>query len=493
MKIHKYLIWAGIATLLLSSRMMGQRLDPFFQPGKARALILSGFNNHDWRSTTPRLREILVGSGRFDVRVNEDPRGMTAGTLAPYDVLILDYQGPRLGEAAEEAIREFVASGKGMVVVHGASYGFSGLDVLGDGHVPTGLVEKPWPEFINLVGGIWSKANPETSHGDRHTFKVEFRDTAHPITRDLGDFFWATDELYHNLKMTESVHVLATAFSRPETRGTGEDEPILWTVDYGKGRVFQTVLGHDLVAMAEPGFEATFARGCEWAATGTVTLPPRLNLNARDPKALRVLVVTGGHEFQTEFYTLFESRDLIWSHATSNEAAFAEDLRDRFDVVLLYDLSPSLSDKGRGNLTRFLENNRGLVVLHHALADYNDWPWWWQDVVGGRYILDNSDSRGSTFQQGVEMFVRPVAKHPVVAGLSPLHHIDEAYKQMWYSPDIEVLLRADVPESDGPVAWVSPYKPSRVVAIQLGHDRQVFLYPGFRDLIHRALLWTGGR
>jgi type 1 glutamine amidotransferase len=379
------------------------------------------------------------------------------------------------------------------VVVHGASYGFSGLDVLGDGHVPTGLVEAPWPEFIQLVGGIWSKANPETSHGDRHSFKVEFRDTAHPVTRGMGDFFWATDELYHNLKMTEAVHVLATAFSSPETRGTGEDEPILWTVDYGKGRVFQTVLGHDLVAMAEPGFEATFARGCEWSATGKVTLPAQLELNSRDPNALRVLVVTGGHPFQSEFYTLFESRDLVWDHATSNEAAFAEDLRERYDVVLLYDLSPSLSEAARSNVTRFLESNKGLVILHHALADYNDWPWWWQEVVGGRYILDNSDGHGSTFQQGVEMFVRPVAKHPIVAGLSPLHHIDEAYKRMWYSPDIQVLLQADVPESDGPVAWVSPYEKSRVVAIQLGHDRQVYLYPGFRDLIHRALMWTGKR
>ena len=33
---------------------------PFFQPGKIRVLIFSGRNNHDWRTTTPFLRKILV-------------------------------------------------------------------------------------------------------------------------------------------------------------------------------------------------------------------------------------------------------------------------------------------------------------------------------------------------------------------------------------------------------------------------------------------------
>src|SRR5512146_3600756 len=68
----------------------------FFQPGKLRALVLSGRNNHDWRTTTPLLRQLLVDSGRFDVRVVEEPDGITARTLAPYDVVVSDYCGPRL-------------------------------------------------------------------------------------------------------------------------------------------------------------------------------------------------------------------------------------------------------------------------------------------------------------------------------------------------------------------------------------------------------------
>jgi len=43
------------------------------------------------------------------------------------------------------------------------------------------------------------------------------------------------------------------------------------TIDYGKGRVFHTPLGHETYSQECVGFITTFLRGCEWAATGTVT------------------------------------------------------------------------------------------------------------------------------------------------------------------------------------------------------------------------------
>jgi type 1 glutamine amidotransferase len=44
-------------------------------------------------------------------------------------------------------------------------------------------------------------------------------------------------------------------------------------VDYGKGRVFATALGHDIPQVNTPAFVTTFTRGAEWAATGAVTQP----------------------------------------------------------------------------------------------------------------------------------------------------------------------------------------------------------------------------
>jgi type 1 glutamine amidotransferase len=53
--------------------------------------------------------------------------------------------------------------------------------------------------------------------------------------------------------------------------GTGENEPALMTIDFGKGRVFHTIMGHDVKAMNCVGFAVTLQRGTEWAATGKVT------------------------------------------------------------------------------------------------------------------------------------------------------------------------------------------------------------------------------
>jgi len=459
------------------------------QPTPIKTLIFSGHNNHDWRSTTPFLKRILTESGRFDVRVEEEPAGTTAATLAGYDLLVLDYNGPRWGAVTEAAVAGFVRSGKGLVGVHAAGYAFAGLEVLGDRHVGTGKFEPAWPEYFEMLGGRWQAGPPKTGHGDRHSFKVRFTDPNHPIARGLGESFIATDELYHSMQMHPGAKVLAVAFDDPKRRGTGKEEPILWTVNYGQGRVFMDQLGHDLTAMAEPGFIATFLRGAEWAATGGVSPP------LEKPKPLRVLVVTGGHSYDAAFYTLFEgSPEIQWVHACSNTQAFQEDIRGRFDVLVLYDLHTEIGETQKKNLRDFVEGGKGVVVLHHAIADYGSWNWWYEEVVGGRYLLKPEGAQpASTYKHDVEVFAEPVGKHPITASVGPLHFVDEGYKHMWISPRVNVILATNNPLWDGPLAWISPYQKSRVIYIQLGHDEIAHRNPGYRALVRNALVWSAGR
>ena len=106
-----------------------------------------------------------------------------------------------------------------------------------------------------------------------HTFPVKLVDRSHAVTQGMGESFTASDELYHHMRMLPEANVLATAFDDLQFGGTGKDEPILWTVPYGRGRMFHTTLGHDTAAMQEAGFLTTFLRGTEWAATGRVTQP----------------------------------------------------------------------------------------------------------------------------------------------------------------------------------------------------------------------------
>jgi type 1 glutamine amidotransferase len=42
------------------------------------------------------------------------------------------------------------------------------------------------------------------------------------------------------------------------------------TIDYGKGRVFHTPMGHADYSMECVGYITLFVRGTDWAATGSV-------------------------------------------------------------------------------------------------------------------------------------------------------------------------------------------------------------------------------
>lgn len=232
-----------------------------------RVLFLTGQSDvqyHNWRISTPYLQQIVTKTGHFSAEVCEKPETLTPSMLAGYDVLVLNYNGPRWGAAAEKAVEEFLKSGKGMVAVHGVSYG----PLIGTESQPGGkwkLVE-PWPAYPEMMGMTWAPA--DIGHAKRHVFQVKVVDREHPIGHALPAEFEADDELYHKMALKPAAHVIAAAFDDPAIGGTGKDEPVLWSVPFGKGRVVHFTLGHDLKSMAKPGFIDAFVASAEWAARG---------------------------------------------------------------------------------------------------------------------------------------------------------------------------------------------------------------------------------
>ena len=466
-----------------------------------KTLILTGSSDlpyHDWRQTTPLLRRVLEQTGRFEVRVEEEPAGITAATLENYDLLFVNYNGPRWGPGTESAIEEFVRSGKGLFAFHLAAYGtFFGMEFReGKWQYPEPR-SSGWAAWRKILGLDWKPEN--IGHSVRHVFPVERADPDHPIARGFPGGFLANDELYHRIDLLPGAHVVAQAYSDPARRGTGKKEPMLWVMRYGAGRAAYSPLGHDVSALWQPGVLAMFARAAEWAATGRVTLPARLDpVPAKRADAVRVLVVTGGHAYPVEFYTLFDGYpDIVWKHAVSPGQAFREGMEKRWDAVVLHDMHETLAEAQRAHLKRYVESGGGVVSIHHAIVDYTDWPWWYEQVIGGKYFTKPvGGHEASSFKEGVEIVAYPakgMARHPVLRGVGPLVLHDEAYQKMWHSPDIQVLMETDHPLNDRPVVYIGPSKTARAVYIQFGHSASTMRHPAYRRLVRNAILWTAGR
>jgi len=225
-----------------------------------KTLLLSGANNHDWTRSTPCCKKLLEDSGLFEVDVTEDPSPVLEDKdkLAQYQLIFSDYNGPDWSLVAKTNFEAAVAGGTGLTILHAADNAFRG-----------------WVQYEKMVGLLWREG---TGHGKTHRFDVKIIDHDHPITRGIPDIKAHWDELYHRLVHMHSVplRILATAYSDPETKGTGQDEPMLVVTNYGKGRVFHDVMGHvwegtGMEAFEDEGFQRTLIRGCEWAATGEVS------------------------------------------------------------------------------------------------------------------------------------------------------------------------------------------------------------------------------
>jgi type 1 glutamine amidotransferase len=232
-----------------------------------KVLIITGDHGHAWKETTPFLKDLLTKAG-MTVDVTETPaKDLTAANLARYDVFLLNYRDTKNGGPAtrwsddnKKVFADTVRGGTGLVVYHHASSAFVG----------GGELDK---EFERVIAGGWRK---QGNHGKRHEFTVTIRKSDHPITKDLPtDFRHANDELYQNSVIFPDSVVLATAFSdkKIDSKNTDKHEPVVWVANYGKGRVCENVLGHDVAAMRSPGFQTLLIRGVEWAATGKVQAP----------------------------------------------------------------------------------------------------------------------------------------------------------------------------------------------------------------------------
>ncbi len=227
------------------------------KPAQIKVLLITGddVGAHPWREISETTREILVGSGKFDVKVVEDPLILESATaLKNYDAIVFTIYAAKyaaekrdLPAQAQENLLNFVKSGKGFFVQHLATASFP-----------------QWNEFGKLCGRKWVMGT--SGHGPRSVFESKIVDKEHPITKGLTNFT-TDDELYAKLQGNEDIHVLITA----DSDWSKKTEPLVFVKNYGQGRVVHNAYGHDRKALMTPSVQKIILRGTEWAATGKVT------------------------------------------------------------------------------------------------------------------------------------------------------------------------------------------------------------------------------
>jgi type 1 glutamine amidotransferase len=230
-----------------------------------KVLILSGSNNHDWKSTTSFLNQIFSESGLFLVEITEKPDTLNSSDLNNFDVVVSNWNSwpendLRWPKVTEKVLLNFIKKGGGFVTFHSSTSAFY-----------------EWPEFKEISTASW--VMDSTWHGKRSATRVKIDNNRHPITKGMTGFY-IFDELWVNTEKNEKFEVLGSA-TNEDISGKGIScQQAIMVSEYGKGKIFHTILGHDTRAMRNTGFQTLIQRGTEWAATEKVlqTIPQELQL-----------------------------------------------------------------------------------------------------------------------------------------------------------------------------------------------------------------------
>ncbi len=279
-----------ILLLLTAAVVLVGIVGPAPAADKIKILLIDGENNHNWKAMRPVTVAILESTGRFSVDVsqlpsNKDPKEKWdewKPAFSRYAAVVSNYNDKgkcRWPAARRKEFEEYVAGGGGFVPIHAADN--SSAD---------------WPAYNEMIAvGGWGGRKPKDgcllrkkdgkwtpdpapkgrsgSHGSQWAFPIKTEAPDHPIMKGLPPVWMhAKEELYNSLRgPCKNVTVLASAHSKR----TKVDEPMVMVIAYGKGTVCHITLGH--AGGTDPlkcvGFQTLLARGTEFVATGTVTLP----------------------------------------------------------------------------------------------------------------------------------------------------------------------------------------------------------------------------
>ena len=253
---------------------------------------------------------------------------------------------------------------------------------------------------------------------------------------------------------------------------------------------------------------------------------------------IQCLVAVRGHPFdRTAFDAMFQAMDGLSATMVDQPAAarlMNPEGMAGFDVLVLYDMPGLDFEAGEGapayrepdtalkhGFRRLLEEGKGVVALHHALAG---WPTWgeYHDWLGGQFLyhpgrIHGQDWPDSGYSHDVTHRVRVTPGHPVTEGLpesfeltdelylcpvfaegaTPLLHSDARFAEdAFWSAELAVSGRMHCrdgwrhPAGSGCIGWTRQAINSRLVYLQPGDGPSAYDNPHYRRLVENAIRWV---
>ncbi len=215
-------------------------------------------------------------------------------------------------------------------------------------------------------------------------------------------------------------------------------------------------------------------------------------------KPIELLVVTGGHKFDTiEFFDMFaRMKDVKVTHLGQPDVLryFTHEKSAQWDAILFYDMmriAPPAEE--RRAFEDMVRRGRSVFFFHHAMCAYDDWPEW-LDLVGAKYV-----ARAFTAPDGTTGYPRSKNKQQcltrlhvvpgngVVKGVKDFEYKDEYYSELIRLPDMKPIIEGYSEGASYLSGWHHTYGEGEVVTFIQGHDKTVFAIPEFTEVMHQMI------
>jgi uncharacterized protein len=231
-----------------------------------------------------------------------------------------------------------------------------------------------------------------------------------------------------------------------------------------------------------------------------IVLLTSLSATRPSQKQIRILVITGGHDYKKEQFNQMLSSlgDNISYQLVEFPAAydmFLPENRSKYDVLVFYHMWQKITDDQERVFADCIREGKPLVALHHSICAFDDWPEYF-NIIGGKYFHKPTTVKGKEYAacsyiHDLHFKVKVVnPKNPVTKGVKDFEIFDETYKGYYVEEGVTPLLTTDEPSSTPVIGWTKQYGKARVVTLQSGHDVATFENPNFRKLLKQSIEWV---